>query len=294
MHRAAFRLTDNIDPEERLEEAALWKAMYDHYGPDGIVGVHGTEAAPEGLPVFGRSPRFPAPCANPVPEHLPYWTDPAFIAACGREFHVAPFEEAEVLVADLHMRGKGAFLKSTRLKHFTASIPPGASFRDVVGPMAFSFIDGGPLLMVQELATIEYEYRYFVIDRGIVTFSPNMTSLTPIDHPLQLGTVYRTPQSRLREYRPEIVRDLHSVAGKVADTMSSAHACLDIAMINGVPGVVEMNPMQIGQIGLFACSVRALAEASEELVASYDPGTAPAFKPLASSDEEEFIDFGPP
>ncbi|MDW9478872.1 DUF4343 domain-containing protein [Sinorhizobium meliloti] len=292
MYRAAFRLTDNTDPEERLEEAALWKAMYDQYGK-AIVAVRGHADAPRGLPVFGRTPRFPVQCANPVPPRLDYWTDPAFLGACRRGFHVVPFEDAEPIVRGLQARGQGAFVKSTNLKHFTTTVGADEDFREKIGVMAFSFIDGGPELMVQELALIEYEYRYFVIDRQVVTSSPNMTWLTPIDYPLPNGTVFRTPRTTIPESRLDIVSALESLAADLASSMATPHACIDVALINGVPGVVEMNPMQIGQVGLFASSVRALARASESLIASYVPETSLAFTVAAAADEEEFTDFGP-
>jgi hypothetical protein len=293
MYRAAFRLTDNTDPEERLEEAALCKAMYDEYGDNGIVAVRGHSEAPSGLPVFGRTPRFPVMCANPVSARLNYWSDPAFLDTCRREFHVVPFEDAEPIVRDLQARGKGAFIKSTNLKHFTTTVELDEDFREKIGPMAFSFIDGGPELMVQELALVEYEHRYFVIDGQIVTSSPNMTWLTPIDYPLPKGTVFRTPQTATPENRPDIVSSLDDLAAALAPSIATAHACIDLAMINGGPGVVEMNPMQIGQVGLFASSVRALARASRGLVATYVPDLSPAFTLAARRDEEPFSDFAP-
>ncbi|MCS4089705.1 ATP-grasp domain-containing protein [Rhizobium sp. BK176] len=292
MLRAAFRLTENTDPEERLEEAALWKAMHDHYGPDGIVAVRELSQAPDGLPMFGRTPKFPVQSANPVSDTLEYWTDRAFLAACRREFYTVPFEAAEKLVRGIQARGKGAFIKSTSLKHYTAIVQRDGDFREALGDMAYSFMDGGPLLMVQELATIEYEYRYFAIDGRIVTSSPNMTALTPIDYPLPPGTVYRTPHDPVPERRHEILQALSRLAANVASSMAVPHACIDVAMINGGPGIVEMNPMQIGQVGLFACDVRALARASETLVASYVPEPAFGFG-QSSTDEEDFNDFGP-
>lgn len=293
MLKAAFRLTDNTDPEERLEEAALWKAMYDEYGADGIVAVRELDDAPKGLPVFGRTPKYPFLCANPVSARLEYWNDPAFLDACRREFHVVPFEEAERIVRSLQARGKGAFLKSTSLKHYTATIRPYEDFREKVGVMAYSFIDGGPALMVQELVSVEYENRYFAIDGEVVTSSPNMTSLTPIDYPLPPGTVYRTPHTATPEFQPSIVKALDTLAAQIASSMATPHACIDLALINGVPGAVEMNPMQIGQVGLFASSVRALARASETLVANYSPDLSTAFTFAGAGDEEEFKDFGP-
>jgi hypothetical protein len=266
--------------------------MYDEYGADGIVAVRELGEAPEGLPVFGRTPKFPVPCANPVSTHLEYWNDPAFLAVCRREFHVVPFENAEAIVRSLQARGKGAFIKSTSLKHFTATILPREDFREKVGVMAYSFIDGGPALMVQELVEVEYEYRYFVVDDVIITSSPNMTSLTPIDHPLPPGAVFRKPSSAALEIRPGIVTALDRVAADLATSMATPHACIDVGLINGIPGAVEMNPMQIGQVGLFASSVRALAKASVGLTNDYVPSVNVPFN-KAAGDEVDFSDFAP-
>ncbi len=43
--------------------------------------------------------------------------------------------------------------------------------------------------------------------------------------------------------------------------MATEDAVIDCALINGVPGCVELNPMVPGQVGLFAADVRALAQA---------------------------------
>lgn len=287
MSRAAFRLTGNMDPEERLEEAALWKAMYDFYGPNRIFAFEGEQPDDDTLPVFGRSPGVMTQCRNPVPTRLDYWTDPAFLENCQREFHVASLEDAEKIVKGLQSRGKGAFLKSTRLKHHTQVIGPKDDFMRTLGAMAYSFIDG-PSLMVQEFAKIEFEYRYFVIESRIVTSSPNMIALTPIDYPLAAGTVYRTPETRTPEQHPDLIASYDRLVKSVIDTMGSHHACIDVGLINGKPGVVEMNPMQLGQVGLFACSVRELAAASESLVNAYVPNPRPQ---LAALDEQEFEDF---
>lgn len=293
---AAFVLTQNTDPEERLEEAALWKALFDEFGGDGVVAVSEHSSAPDGIPVFGRTPRLPMDCRNPVSSRLEYWKDPAFLAACGREFNVATFSEAERLVADLHSRKRGAFIKSTNLKHFTATIPCGTDFMRQMGAMAYSFIDGGPSLMVQEHVKVEYEYRYFVVGRRIVASSPNMISLTPIDFPLPEGTVYRlTSVGTPPEVRHDLVVSFDALAQRLCSEMAGDHACIDLALIDGRPGVVEMNPMQIGQVGLFASSVRDLAAAARELASSYVPSTNPVVThgKQTDRDQEDYSDFTP-
>jgi hypothetical protein len=136
---------------------------------------------------------------------------------------------------------------------------------------------------------MEFEYRFFAIDGKIVTSSPNMEFLTPLDYPLAPGTLYRTPSSTTPTTDLAVVEALSRLADEVADEMEYPHACIDVAIVAGKPGLVEFNPMQLGHLGLFACDVRALAAASETLVASYQPASEPAFQ--SSPDESEFFDL---
>lgn len=246
-----FRLTDNCDPEERVEEAALWKALHDEFGDD-ILPLTGP--SPEGATVYGR-PR--------LTDHLPslrYWDDPAFLAWTNRPFCLSTMEGLDEAVHDLHERGLGAFVKSTRDKHAIFRIPVGTDPRDVIGDWAYSFIDGGPRLMVQGLADITYEWRFFCVDRVIVADSPNAAHLTPLDFP-QAGA-FKTPQSKVASLSAEGVRSsLLPVAQAIAQDMETEDAVIDCAFINGKPGCVELNPMIFGGVGLFACNVRSLARA---------------------------------
>lgn len=259
-----YRLSENRDPEERLEDAAMWKALHDEYGDEIEAIVFGDER--DGV-IFGRGRQYRGRTSGqPLSEYLPYWTDPAFLEAAGREFHIAPYGKVQAIVSSLHAVGKGAFIKSTRPKHAIIRIPVGRTVDQEFGDLAFSFIDGGPELMVQEECTIEYEHRFFVIDRKIVTHSPIQWALTPLDYPLPPGTVYRTPQDTAPETCLRIVSDLEGVAVAIAAKMRIPHASVDCALIDGKAGAIEFNPMQIGQLGLYACDVRALASASRLLI----------------------------
>lgn len=288
VHHIGFRLSDNTDPEERLEEAALWKAMKDLYG-DRISAVTPETPVGDDWILFGRGSRFDTG-QEPVSSKLEYWADPAFLANCGREFSVVPYEGLRSAVADLHSRGIGAFVKSTRMKHFVCRIPVGADMDEEVGPMAFSFMDGGPSLMVQALAEVKYEHRFFVVARGIVADSPVMVSLTPLDHRENVGMVYETPVSGRRRMNPELIEEYFALAEKVIADMVPDHVVIDIAMIDGEPAVIEMNPMQLGQVGLYASNVRDLAAASERLIEGFVPRKHPPF--VIPADEEEDFDDG--
>ncbi|NTF17214.1 hypothetical protein G6L37_02060 [Agrobacterium rubi] len=290
MHHIGYRLTDNTDPEERLEEAALWKAMRDHYG-DRISAVMPGDHGGEDWIMFGRVPHLAAG-REPVSARLDYWEDPAFLDNCGREFRVVPWEGAREAVADLHFRGVGAFIKSTRSKHFVAPIPVGHDVDDVIGDMAFSFMDGGPSLMVQALADVAWEYRFFVMGREIVAESPVMVDLTPIDHGKVTGQIFQTPTSRNFITDGELIARFRGLAEMVAETMVPDHVVIDVALVDGRPAVIEMNPMRLGQVGLYASDVRALAAGSEKLIRGFIPKWRPAFV-VRHDDEEDFVDDAP-
>lgn len=286
MTGTAFRLTSNLDPEERLEEAALWKAMHDEYG-DGIEALPEDGKGDPSVPTFGRALRNPLGCGlNPVSDRLDYWNDPAFLSEARRRFAVVPFERVEAEVTRLHSAGLGAFVKSTRSKHAIFRIPAGGSVRQAIGEMAYSFIDGGPELMVQEMCEIRTEHRFFCIGREIVTESPVQWALTPLDHPLPEGTAYATPASkRPLDPDPAAKDELARVARRIARDMEFPHAAIDCALINGTPGAVELNPMRLGQLGLYAADVRALAKASRRLL----PKAAPAERHGAEDEPDEMF-----
>lgn len=244
-----FRLTDNADPEERLEEAALWKAMHDEYGDDiSILPAEG----PFSGPCFGRGRRT-GESHNPVSDHLAYWDDPAFLRHTQRRFSVVNFDGLSKAVSALHADGFGVFVKSTKSKHAIFRVPLGVQLDDVLGAMAYSFMDGGPALMVQQLIEPAYERRFFCIGREIVTESAINPRLTPIDFPLN-------------DHPAPISAALKEVAINIARGMRTPHASIDCALIEGIPGVIELNPMILGNLGLYACDVRALARASRHLI----------------------------
>jgi hypothetical protein len=143
--------------------------------------------------------------------------------------------------------------------------------------------------MVQALAEVKYEYRFFVVAREIVADSPVMVSLTPLDHRESVGMVYETPTSARRHMRRELVEEYFALAEKVIADMVPDHVVIDIALIDGEPALIEMNPMQLGQVGLYASNVRNLAAASETLIEGFVPQKRPLFT-VSADDEEDFDD----
>lgn len=254
MENCFFRLTDNVDPEERLEEAAMWKAMRDQFG-DLISPIHGKDEAPDGAAIYGR-PKKSETCPK-----IDYWNDEAFLRHCRREFKLCDLVEAKDEVERLHRSGKTAFIKATRSKFWIDTISPNQTFDEVMSDIAYSFIDCGRCLMVQEFVTVEYEWRFFVCGRRIVADSSNAAHLTPIDYPLKDGFLH--PSDTISTEVPDWVRNgLRALAGQLAATAQYEDIVIDCAMINGGPGCVEYNPLVIGGVGLFASDVRAIAAAA--------------------------------
>lgn len=257
---ATYTLLESADPEERLEDAALFKAMKDVFG-DQLVGcMNGISVDPAPVLQYGRESRF-QPSRTPT---LKYWEDPAFLAYTGRSFKVLDWDAAEIEVKRLHSEGKGAFLKSTRCKHYAIKVPVGKSLSDEeFEGMAYSFIDGGPKLMVQEMVPMEFEHRFFVINRQVVTDSPNAVHLTPLDYPYRYS--HRHPSSAIQSIRPiSYGLAMLKVVEDIAANMATPDAVIDLALVGVKVVCVEFNPFIVGGVGLFASDVRAIAQAVYE------------------------------
>jgi ATP-grasp domain, R2K clade family 2 len=272
MSKIQFHLTElNFDPEERFEEAALWKAMKDEYG-DEISPI--TKSDLDRDPSLGEKPTFGRALSNPfinvnhpVSEIMPYWTDQAFLKHCNRAFSLTTYKNLVAACSKLQRDGHDVFLKSTRPKHYVERVAAHEDPIEVMSYMAYSFIDTEVLIMVQQFCTVQYEHRFFVIDREIITSSPVQTQLTPLDYNgMRAGSTYEKPNAPQPVYKPDVVEALHDLASKVAKEMQIPHASVDCAIINGRPAVIEFNPMRLGQLGLYACDVRALAKASRKLL----------------------------
>ncbi len=271
-----FRLSENSDPEERLEEAILWKMMHDHYG-DRISLIEG--ASELDIPTFGRSlsysgGKFHNRATNPVSDHLPYWDDKAFRESVSRSFEVVDYDQLGNAVSKLHEGGKHAFIKSTRPKHHKQTIRCGENVYRALDAMAYSFMDGGPRLMVQEWTDMIFEYRFFIINREIVTWSTKMDLLTPLDFPHIKTTGYR------RQDDPGDAADCGRLIGRyleflkpIVEKTDFPDVSIDLALRAETRDVeiVEYNPMQLGQLGLFACDAKSLVQKSEVLLQRWTP-----------------------
>lgn len=242
-----YRISNTLDPEERLEDAAMAKAMAD---------IMGVEIVSDGDAEFGRGRRFDG---KPKP-YLPYWDDPVFIANAGRSILVTDVDGANAAIADLHASGRGAFVKATDLKLWTGAVPVGSSLQEVMGEMIYSVLDLKRCLIVQPLCDVRFEMRFVSIDRQIVTYSPIAVHLTPISR-LQYGQLFETPRGKAITFQPTATRSMLNLAGRIATECQFNDVIIDCAMIDGKPGVVEFNPFEIGGFGLYACDPNAIARA---------------------------------
>lgn len=244
-----YRVSQTLDPEERLEDAAMAKAMHDAF-------AGGLKIVGEGDADFGRDRWFTTDRQG----NLAYWRDPAFIASAGREVELHDAKGAENAVARYHADGRGAFVKAVDLKLFAVPVPVGTSFHDAVGDYIWSVIDRPPCIMVQPLCDVRWEMRFVSVGRKIVTSSPIAWHLTPISRLLPFF-LYENPRAELPELRETEAREMAGLAVKVARECQPENVIIDCAMIDGQPGVVEFNPFSIGNFGLYACDPVAIAKA---------------------------------
>lgn len=248
-----YKISNSLDPEVRLEDACMFKALYD--ASDGNI-----KAIDKGEGDFGNN-------GNPFHHKvsLKYWEDPAFLENCNRKFTIVPYEQVDEEVDKLHRQGYDAFVKSGIDKYCVQKVLKGEKFSDLIGPLVYSFIDSPVPLMVQEMVDFKFEHRFFVIDREIITYSPVAYHLTPLDyHKITCwdkAYEYPTDKNYKLYYNAYCMEQL---CKKVAENMLTEDVCIDIGMIGNKPSVIELNPLVAGKVGLYACDVRKLGKAIYE------------------------------
>jgi hypothetical protein len=194
----------------------------------------------------------------------------------------APLSLPEALLS-LHRAGhRAAFLKVIKPKYLTLPIPlPTDLTLDIAESLvrsalgyALVHLEGyGDVVLVQELATMEKEYRCIVINGTVVSGAGVIPSFTPLDrdssgvwdravqHSAQLHKISSLSGPELSAYQ------LFAARATKTFTLGASlrHYVLDIAMINGRPGVVEINPLW--NFGWYANSPALVLEAITKRVA---------------------------
>jgi hypothetical protein len=289
MTQFTYRLYNTMDPEERLEEAVMWKALHDVHG-DNIEALMPDADPIPGTVFLGRAKKFEI-LGKEVDgigmRPVRYWKDPAFLENCGRQFTTCDLKGAEEEVDRLHSEGKDAFVKAMRDKFYASKVPMGTSLAHHLEDLVYSFIDMGECLMVQEAVPMEFEQRFLFVEGELITSSPVQWSLTPAAR-LEPNHLFRFPNSKTSEHRPDL--DLSDFAKEVAQATDHPVVGIDCAINadTGKPLVIEFNPLQVGQMGLYACDPWAIAEATKAPVfkSILVPGERPQPKAQEEIDEE--------
>lgn len=268
--RIFYRLAETSDPEERLEDACMAKALHDALGPWlTILPSSTTSVELEALELsetdlfFGRTRHFEArPGGSIAPRSLRYWDDPAFLARCGRGFHNCNWEQAKERVKAIHAEGKDAFVKSMRHKEWVGRVPQGETLITAAGDMVYSFVDHEhPILMVQEAVEMRFEHRFAVVDRVPVAWSPVSIPLTPLDTEQARDKVCSTPTSSRLEPNKDLIEEYRRFVTETAAALEVDTAIVDVCLIGDKPAIIELNPFGVGEFGLYAMDVRAIAQA---------------------------------
>lgn len=312
MGRCVYRLSDTTDPEERLEDAALAKALHDVLGPD-LTLLGPDEPFPNGGLHLGRSRRgehIPSPLS---PDQIRYWEDPAFLRFTTRDWGHFDLEQAEAEVALLHETGRDAVVKSTLgAKHLVLPVPRGTRLDAALDAMVYSFCDRPPCLLVQERVDMRFERRFLFLDGELLTQSAVGSHLTPMSRVWEAGAGadfedlhLETPGSRRLIHNPALTARMTARALEIAAASGCATFCMDLCLIGedaerGRIEPIEWNPFQPGQLGLYGCDprriaegVRAHLEANPELYRG--PETSPTVKETEDHEEAptemDWIDF---
>lgn len=280
MSRIVFRPYRGDDREERIESDAAQAALGELLGGRLEIVDEIPKAATH---VFGRTPENwwprPASLAYPAVENqkLAYYEWPGFLENAGRPVFVHDLDGAGARVAEIHATGRDAFVKATRDKYYTGIVPAGTRLIRHLGDLAYSFMESPNCLMVQPRVRMSHEYRIFVVGGTAVTGAGNVTSHTPDDNVAQFNPLVseRPGDDRCRA-DDALVQGYLTFASKVVPRMPVSTFVLDVALIDGAVGIVEINPLHLGQVGLFGCDVRRLARAVLESCALLDAGVAAA------------------
>lgn len=290
MSQINYRLSETPDPEERLEDAALWKALYDEYQGN-IRLLKQEDLIPEKGVFFGR---FRKNEKNDLADHFPYWEDPGFKAGIRRRVTLCDLNQAKHVVQAIHAQGKDAFIKATRTKFMTLTVPRGQNLMQALGDMAYSFIDRSDCLLVQDHLPMRCERRFVVMGGSIVTHSPVATHLTPLSRNMHRDIEYmhfQSPHDRTGVLSPQLTHDMVRFVEDLLRKTDLEHVVIDVASVAETPEVIEFNPCHPGQFGLFACDPVAIARGTramlpDDLAASLQDDMSP----YRNHDDQPFDD----
>lgn len=265
-----YRLSDITDPEERLEDSILWKSLKDEYQDD-IKLIDSSENIDENTLFMGRlNNSFLLPFTTDYGMDNNYWKQEIFKEYANRDFKVCDFEDGMKYIKMLQNKKSDVIFKSIlSQKHFLCKINHDDSPHRILGDMAYSFIDRGDCLLIQEYKPMKYERRFFVVNREIITHSPVVSHLTPLDLISDNDVInqhYLRPGLRDFIYDKNLTDNFLEVARDIAQKMDDPHATFDLSLTDQGVTIIEFNPLQIGMLGLFAMDPRKISESSRDIV----------------------------
>jgi hypothetical protein len=303
-----YRLSGTLDPEERLEDAVLAKALHDVLGDD-LTLLGPDDAFPEAGLHLGRSRRNERIRSPLSPDHIRYWEDPAFLRFTTRDWGHFDLEGAEAEVARLHEGGRDAVVKSTLgAKHLVLPVPRGTPLDAALDAMVYSFCDRPLCLLVQERVDMRFERRFLFLDGELLTQSAVGSHLTPMSRVWEAGPGVdfealhlETPGSRRPIHNPALTARMTARALEIAAASEHATFCMDLCLIGedadrGRIEPIEWNPFQPGQLGLYGCDPRRIAEGvRDHLAANPDlyqgAAAAPHEQPAPAGADMDWTDF---
>jgi hypothetical protein len=302
---------DTVDLEHWVEHLYLLDALVKEVGQEHVqfsersysLNLHGTIA-------FGSVPTRNLVIQEPVwpdrASHMAaerYYRNPAFEKLARRTLRLAdvpgdsvsPARTPADIVTKLAQLGLHRFFlkfvtAAKYLPTLTLEFDPNTIQQQItrwLEPAILLYGGQADAVLVQSLSNIHFEYRYFVVNRRIVTGSGQIEELTPHyrlhggtvrghDLPAWNGpfypwvarerkgkTIQAAPGVGMLAFADEAVKQLTDADPALRDFV------LDVAVINGGFGIVELNP--ITNSGFFATDPRAYVKAALEAIGWHDP-----------------------
>lgn len=244
-------------------------------------------------PVHQTTPSYSPLCFPAQRSEWPFLRNPAYLGLLGREAVIATnYENEESRHPDMPDlfdaccdmgRRTGRFVAKNLNDHKISPIvyapvddwTPRKTRQFLYESLEYT-LERTCLYLVQSYATITHEMRVIIVDGELVCSAGCIEHLTPLDNEARID-----PKLRKTRCVDEVVRDqdlANELAQFAVDAWHKMNAaasqnrpvggdiCIDVALINGRPGIVEVNPLS--HLGLYAMDATAMIGAIDRAVAS--------------------------
>ena len=118
-------------------------------------------------------------------------------------------------------------------------------------------------LFIQDFADIRYEMRCFCVNGEVLTSAGSIEDFTWLQNTEKFDPQLQEIRNQTKvKFQPKIRNQLLEFARKTAKEITPVFKtkdfALDVAIINGKPGIIELNPLS--NSGLYACDIKTLTE----------------------------------